>query len=35
MLSDKLIDGEIRDKNILSELTEEDIKNLLAYENKE
>ena len=35
MLSDKLIDGEIRDKNVLSELTEEDIKNLLAYENKE
>ncbi len=35
MLSDKLIDGEVRDKNILSELTEEDIKNLLAYENKE
>jgi len=34
MLSDKLIDGEIRDKNILSELTEEDIKNLLAYENE-
>lgn len=35
ILSDKLIDGEVRDKNILSELTEEDIKNLLAYENKE
>ena len=35
MLSDKLIDGEVRDKNVLSELTEEDIKNLLAYENKE
>ena len=35
MLSDKLIDGEDRDKNLLSELTEEDIKNLLAYENKE
>ena len=35
MLSDKLIDGEVRDKNLLSELTEEDIKNLLAYENKE
>ena len=35
LLSDKLIDGEIRDKNILSTLTEEDIRNLLAYENKE
>ena len=35
MFSDKLIDGEVRDKNLLSELTEEDIKNLLAYENKE
>ena len=35
MLSDKLIDGEVRDRNVLSELTEEDIKNLLAYENKE
>ena len=34
-LSDTLIDGEIRDKNILSELTEEDIKKLLSYENKE
>ena len=35
VLSDKLIDGEIRDKNILSSLTEEDIKNLLAYENRD
>ena len=34
VLSDKLIDGEIRDKNILSELTKEDIKNLLSYENQ-
>lgn len=34
ILSDKLIDGEIRDKNIVSELTEEDIKMLLAYENE-
>lgn len=34
ILSDKLIDGEIRDKNILSELTKEDIKNLLSYEIK-
>lgn len=35
ILSDKLIDGEIRDKNILSELTKEDIKKLLSYENKD
>lgn len=35
ILSDKLIYGEIRDKNILSELTKEDIKNLLSYENKD
>lgn len=35
ILSDKLIDGEIRDKNILSELTKEDIQNLLSYENKD
>lgn len=35
ILSDKLIDGEIRDKNILSELTKEDIKNLLSYENRD
>ena len=35
ILSDKLIDGEIHDKNILSELTKEDIKNLLSYENKD
>ena len=34
-LSDTLIDGSIRDKNVLSELTEEDIRNLLSYENKE
>ena len=34
-LSDKLIDGQARDKNILSELTKEDIENLLSYENKE
>ena len=34
-LSDKLIDGTRRDENILSSLTEEDIKNLLSYENKE
>lgn len=35
ILSDKLIDGEIRDKNILSKLTKEDIKNLLSYENRD
>lgn len=34
-LSDTLIDGSHRDKNVLSELTEEDIRNLLSYENKE
>lgn len=35
ILSDKLIDGDKRDKNILGSLTKEDIKNLLAYENKD
>lgn len=35
ILSDKLIDGEIRDKNIISELTKEDIEKLLSYENRE
>lgn len=35
ILSDKLIDGEIRDKNIISKLTKEDIEKLLSYENKE
>mgnify|MGYP001075812419 CR=1 FL=1 len=35
VLSDKLIDGDIRDKNIISELTEDDIKNLLSYENRD
>ena len=34
-LSDKLIDGTRRDENIISTLSEEDIKNLLSYENKE
>ncbi len=34
ILSDKIIDGEVRDKNIISDLTKEDIKNLLAFENK-
>ena len=35
ILSDKLIDGDIRDKNIISELTEDDIKSLLSYENRD
>ena len=35
ILSDKLIDKEKRDQNILSNLTEDDIKNLLSYENQE
>lgn len=34
-LSDKLIDGTKKDENILSKLSEEDIKNLLSYENKD
>lgn len=33
-LSDRLIDTNRVDQNIISELTEKDIKNLLAYENK-
>ncbi len=35
ILSDKVIDGEVRDKNIISSLTKEDIENLLSYENKD
>lgn len=35
ILSDKLIDGDLRDKNILGSLTKEDIKNLLSYENRD
>ena len=35
ILSDKLIDGQARDKNVLSELTKEDIEKLLSYENKD
>ena len=35
ILSDKLIDGDVRDKNIISELTEDDIKTLLSYENRD
>ncbi len=34
-LSDKIIDGDVRDSNIISTLTENDIKNLLSYENKD
>ena len=33
LLSDKLIDGELRDRNILNELTEKEIRELLSYEN--
>ena len=35
ILSDKLIDGEKRDQNILANLTESDIKHLLSYENND
>lgn len=35
LLSDALIEGEDRDQNILSTLTEEDIKNLLLLDNEE
>ncbi len=35
LLSDKIIDGSVRNKNLINELTEEDIKNLLAYENQD
>lgn len=35
MLSDKIIDGSVRDSNIISSLTEKDIRNLLTYENKD
>lgn len=34
-LSEKLIDGEIRDKDIISSLTEKDIRELFANENKD
>ena len=34
-LSEKLIDGEIRDKDILSSLSEKDIRELLSNENKD
>lgn len=34
-LSNKIIDGEVKDKNVISELTEKDIKELLAYENSD
>ena len=35
ILSDKLIEGEDRDQNILSKLTERDIKNLLTIDNED
>lgn len=35
MLSDKVIEGEDMDKNILSKLTEKELKDLLSYENEE
>lgn len=34
-LSDKLIDGDMKDQNLISQLTEADIKKLLSYENEE
>lgn len=35
ILSDKLVDGEERDQNIISKLSEDDIKNLLSMDNEE
>ena len=35
LLSDKVIDGEIRNKNVLADLTKDDIINLLSFENKD
>ncbi len=35
MLSDKIIEGETRDQNMLGELTEKELRNLLAYEQEE
>lgn len=35
VLSEKLIEGDTRDENIISKLTEQDIKNLLALDNKD
>lgn len=35
ILSDTLIEGKGRDENILSKLTEKDIKNLLTLDNEE
>ena len=32
-LSDKLIEGDMRETNLISSLTEKDIKKLLSYEN--
>lgn len=35
MLSDKIIEGDTRDKNNIGELSEKDLRNLLAYEQEE
>lgn len=35
MLSDKVIEGDDRDKNLISKLSAKDIKNLLSFENKD
>lgn len=35
LLSDKVIEGEDMDKNVLSKLTEKELRDLLSYENKE
>lgn len=35
LLSDKVIEGENRDKNMISKLSAKDIKNLLSFENKD
>lgn len=34
-INNKIIDAESRTKNVLFELSEEDIKNLLSFENKD
>ena len=34
MLSDKVIEGEDMDKNVISKLTEKELKELLSYEQK-
>ena len=35
MLSDKLIEGDTRDQNVIEKLTEEDLKYLISYEQEE